>query len=589
MSARAGRRQRRISSRHARRSATVPSTGSGRSSEHGRDPATRIAGRGVDERAVGQRGQPAELADGEGPAGGGRTPTGADGPLLSGRGQHQRGRGQVVIGERPAGEPIRIRAALGQHQRGTRMHRHAGRRVGSGAAHLDAELAGRAQVGEREPGQSLGHWRAADIRPADEQQHQPVRHHRTTPFHAACRTVAFPSNHGSGAGMSRVLLSAPDIGSLEEEYLLRAVRSGWVAPAGPDLAAFEDAVAHRSGTAAAVGVCSGTAALHLALLGLGVGPGDVVLVPTLTFVATANAAVYTGAEPLFVDCTRRDGNVDVDLVAAALADLAAAGRRVAAVLPVDLFGACADYAALLPVCAAAGVPVVEDAAEALGATRAGRAAGSFGRVGAFSFNGNKILTTSGGGMLVSDDLPLLDRCRYLATQARQPVPWYEHLEIGYNYRLSNLLAALGRAQLLRLDAMVRRRRWIRDRYRELFAGVAGVRLLGAGDLESNCWLTCVVVEPDACGWRAADLAADLSAADIETRPMWRPMHRQPVFAGARTLLTGAADHLYRNGLALPSGSALTDAQVGTVLDRIGGFLRARRADRRQPAGQEVHR
>ncbi len=252
-------------------------------------------------------------------------------------------------------------------------------------------------------------------------------------------------------------LSAPDIGPLEESYLIAALRSGWVAPVGPDLDAFEREVAARVGTRGAVAVSSGTAALHLALLGLGVGPGDVVLVPTLTFVATANAVRYTGARPVFVDCDPRTGNLDVALVAELLRDLRSRGERIGAVIPVDMFGSCADYAALLPICAAADVAVVEDAAEALGATHLGRPAGSFGRVGALSFNGNKIMTTSGGGMLVGDDVALLDRARHLSTQAREPVAHYEHRETGYNYRLSNLLAALGRAQLIRLDGMIDRR------------------------------------------------------------------------------------------------------------------------------------
>ncbi|MGN9813138.1 DegT/DnrJ/EryC1/StrS family aminotransferase [Micromonospora sp. BQ11] len=371
-----------------------------------------------------------------------------------------------------------------------------------------------------------------------------------------------------------VHLSPPDVGPLEESYLLAALRSGWVAPVGPDLEAFEREVAERVGTRGAVAVSSGTAALHLALLGVGVGPGQIVLVPTLTFVATANAVVYTGARPVFVDCDPRNGNVDVALVAEALHRLRAENERVGAVVPVDMFGTCVDYTALLPVCAEAGVPVVEDAAEALGATHRGRPAGSFGRVGALSFNGNKIITTSGGGMLVSDDTALLAHARHLATQAREPVPHYEHRHIGYNYRLSNLLAALGRAQLVRLDAMIARRRVLRDRYAKLFAPVPGVRLLGDEDGTGNCWLTSIVVDPGQAGWRAADLGTHLAGHGIETRPVWKPMHRQPVFAGARGFLTGAAERLFANGLTLPSGSALDDMQVDRVLAAVEEFVTA---------------
>ncbi|GIJ33489.1 aminotransferase class I/II-fold pyridoxal phosphate-dependent enzyme [Micromonospora sediminimaris] len=372
-----------------------------------------------------------------------------------------------------------------------------------------------------------------------------------------------------------ILLSSPDIGPLEESYLIAALRSGWVAPVGPDLDAFEREVAARVGTRSAVAVSSGTAALHLALLGLGVGPGDVVLVPTLTFVATANAVRYTRARPVFVDCDPRTGNIDVALVAELLHDLRSRGERIGAVIPVDMFGSCADYTALLPICAAAGVPVIEDAAEALGATHLGRPAGSFGRVGALSFNGNKIMTTSGGGMLVGDDLTLLDRARHLSTQAREPVPHYEHLETGYNYRLSNLLAALGRAQLIRLDGMIDRRRRLRDRYAKLFAPVPGADLVGAEDTGSNCWLTSIRVDPRRSGWTAADLAAHLAARHIETRPVWKPMHLQPAYADTESRLTGAAERLYAEGLTLPSGSALTEPQVTAVLSAIDEFLVAR--------------
>ncbi|MBL6279496.1 aminotransferase class I/II-fold pyridoxal phosphate-dependent enzyme [Micromonospora fiedleri] len=374
-----------------------------------------------------------------------------------------------------------------------------------------------------------------------------------------------------------IYLSSPDVGALEESYLISALRSGWVTPFGPDVDAFEQEVAARVGTTGAVAVSSGTAALHLALLGLGVGPGDVVLVPTLTFVATANAVSYTGARPVFVDCDPRTGNVDVGLVADLLQRLRARGERVGALIPVDLFGSCADYTALLPICAAADVPVVEDAAEALGATHLGRAAGSFGRVGALSFNGNKIMTTSGGGMLVGDDAALLARARHLAHQAREPMIQYEHRETGYNYRLSNLLAALGRAQLARLDEMIDRRRQLRDRYAKLFAPVPGVELIGAEDSGSNCWLTAIRVHPQRSGWHAADLAAHLAEWNIETRHVWKPMHQQPAYAGAESLLTGAADALCAEGLTLPSGSALTERQITFVLGMIDDFVTARTA------------
>jgi dTDP-4-amino-4,6-dideoxygalactose transaminase len=372
-----------------------------------------------------------------------------------------------------------------------------------------------------------------------------------------------------------VLLSAPDVGHLEQEYILAALRSGWVAPVGPDLDLFEREIASRVGVPHAVAVSSGTAALHLALLGVGAGPGDVVVVPTLTFAATANAVVYTGATPVFADCDPATGNLDADLLSQLFAELGAEGASLRAVVTVDLYGSCADYERIVPQCDRYGVPIVEDAAEALGATRHGRPAGSFGRAAALSFNGNKIMTTSGGGMLLTADDALADRARYLANQARLPVEHYEHGDIGYNYRLSNLLAALGRAQLCRLDEMIERRRAVRDGYAKVFAGVDGVRLLGE-DPAANCWLTSIVVEPEQSGWQARDLAAYLAARGVETRPVFKPLHLQPVFAHARTALSGAAEGLFRNGLTLPSGSALDRDQVRKVLDGITEFLEGRR-------------
>jgi dTDP-4-amino-4,6-dideoxygalactose transaminase len=372
----------------------------------------------------------------------------------------------------------------------------------------------------------------------------------------------------------RIYLSPPDVGELEAAHLLDACRSGWVAPVGPHLDAFEHEVAERTGVGHAVALSSGTAALHLGLLALGVLPGQVVIVPSLTFVATANAVRYVGAEPVFVDCDPVTGNLDVEMLADLLTALGRERRTVGAVVPVDMLGSCADYTAIEPLCAALEIPVLEDAAEALGATHQGRAAGSFGGAAVLSFNGNKIITTSSGGMLLSDDAELVARCRYLATQARQPVAHYEHTEVGFNYRLSNLLAALGRAQLSRLDAMMARRRLLRDRYEKAFAGLDGVRVLG-GDPGANAWLTAVVVEPDRAGWCYADLAGHLAARDVETRRLWKPMHLQPLFSGARAALSGAAERLFATSLVLPSGSALDDAQVDRVFAGIRAFLESR--------------
>lgn len=395
----------------------------------------------------------------------------------------------------------------------------------------------------------------------------------------------------------RIYLSPPDVGEAEQAAVLRALRSGWVAPLGPEVDAFEAELAAATGRAYAVALSSGTAALHLALLNLGVGPGDVVVTATMTFAATANAVAYTGARPVFVDCDET-GGMSPSLLAAALDDQLDQGARVKAVLPVDLLGKVADYAALEKVAADRGLPVLSDAAESLGARRLGRPAGSFGTAAALSFNGNKVMTTSGGGALLTDDAAMADRARYLATQARQPVLHYEHTEVGYNYRLSNLLAALGRAQLARLPAMIERRRQLRLRYRRLFADVPGAEVFGGADGSGagrpdagrsdasvgagrddhdNFWLTSVLVDPAVATWSGQDLVEVLARADIEARPLWKPMHAQPVFAGAPAYLDGTADRLFRTGVSLPSGSAMTAEQQQRVETVIGEFLEQRAA------------
>lgn len=380
--------------------------------------------------------------------------------------------------------------------------------------------------------------------------------------------------------MTRIYMSSPDVGEVEEQAVLAAMRSGWIAPLGPDVDAFEREIAERVGVANAVALSSGTAALHLALLGVGAGPGSVVLTSTMTFAATANAIVYTGAEPYFVDCDPATGNLSPALLEQAIDGASAQGLRIAAILPVDLLGQVADYDAIGALAARHGIPVVADAAESLGASRGGRAAGSFGDVAAFSFNGNKIMTTSGGGMLLTADDALAARARYLATQARQPVAHYEHVDIGFNYRMSNLLAALGRAQLSRLDGMIARRRALRERYRDLFASVPGVTIFqGEDDAEDNVWLTSILVEPEVAGWRAAELSAWLAEDDIESRPLWKPMHLQPVFAAAPRLVDGSAERLFETGVTLPSGSVLTEEQIERVTDRIDAFVGARAGSR----------
>ena len=373
--------------------------------------------------------------------------------------------------------------------------------------------------------------------------------------------------------MSRVLMSPPDVGQLEEDAVVRAVRSGWIAPTGPEVTAFEDEMAARIGVSHAVAMSSGTAALHLAMVAIGVRADDVVIIPTMTFVASANAVVYTGATPCFVDVLSEDGNLDAELLADAIADLRSNGRRVAAVMAVDLLGKCADYASIVKVCAEAEIPMIEDAAEAVGAARIDGKAGSFGIAAALSFNGNKIMTTSGGGMLLSEDGDLAAYARFLSTQAREPVAHYEHEHIGYNYRLSNILAALGRAQLARLDEMIERRREIRGSYRNLFSGIDGVRIFGGDDTGQNCWLTALVIDRSAAGFEATELSAYLDRRDIESRPLWKPMHLQPVFANAPRYDLGVAQGLFEHGITLPSGSAHDKETISRVCEALDGFVK----------------
>ncbi|WP_423920285.1 DegT/DnrJ/EryC1/StrS family aminotransferase [Frigoribacterium sp. 2-23] len=381
--------------------------------------------------------------------------------------------------------------------------------------------------------------------------------------------------------MTRIALSSPDVGVAEADAAARAVRSGWVAPLGPEVDAFEREMADYIGRQHAIALSSGTAALHLALITHGVGPGMVVPTSTFTFAATANAIAYTGAEPFFVDVDPATGNLCPDLLAEALDRLKREGRRVGAVMPVDILGKAVDHAALEPLAAAAGAPLLLDSAEGVGASYQGRRVGSFGSAAALSFNGNKIMTTSGGGMLLTDDAHVAETARRISTQARQPVRHYEHTEVGFNYRLSNVLAAVGRAQLDRLESMMLRRREIRERYRAVVATVAGVEIFGGhDDVDDNCWLTSIVIDPTVVSVSAADLMTAFDAADIEVRNLWKPMHLQPVFRGLGSLVTGAAERLFATGLTLPSGSGMTDAEIDRVCSVLYDALQGTVADRR---------
>lgn len=371
--------------------------------------------------------------------------------------------------------------------------------------------------------------------------------------------------------LSRIYLSPPDMTVAEETAVSQAVRSGWVAPLGPELEAFENDVAEFVGVTNAVALSSGTAALHLALKAVGVVPGDSVITSTMTFVATANAITYVGARPVFVD-TLNDGTLDPFLVQDAIEQEQRSGKRVGALVPVDIYGRLADYPTLLEISASEGIPLVADAAESLGASRDDSLSGSFGDAAVVSFNGNKIMTTSGGGMFLSDDPEKASYVRYLATQAREPFIHYEHVELGFNYRLSNVSAALGRAQLARLPEMIARRREIRRTYLQVFQSIEGVTVLTGEPDKDNCWLTCLLIDPNSHPHGPLDLLAHLEQSNIESRPLWKPMHMQPLYRNSTFIGGNNAENLFRVGLALPSGSSMDDGDLERVVGSLKHFF-----------------
>jgi pyridoxal phosphate-dependent aminotransferase EpsN len=368
----------------------------------------------------------------------------------------------------------------------------------------------------------------------------------------------------------RIYLSPPHLDGRERELLLQAFDSNWITTLGPEVDAFESEICALTGLGHAAALSSGTAALHLALLMLGVGPGDDVLCSDLTFVASANAVVYVGAAPVFIDSERATWDMDPGLLEEELRDRGAKGRRMPkAAIVVDLYGQCADYGRILGICADHGVPVIEDAAEALGATYRGRAAGNFGVIGIFSFNGNKIITTSGGGMLVSNDPEYVCRARFLSTQARDRAPHYQHSQIGYNYRMSNLLAAVGRGQLARLPEKIVGREKIGTVYREALADTPGIEFMPvSGEGKPNFWLTVILVDPKAFGADREAVRLALEAENIESRPVWKPMHLQPVFEGCRVRGGGVSEEIFEKGLCLPSGNGLGSSDQGRIIEVI---------------------
>jgi pyridoxal phosphate-dependent aminotransferase EpsN len=371
----------------------------------------------------------------------------------------------------------------------------------------------------------------------------------------------------------RIFLSSPHMSGKEHKYINEAFETNWIAPLGPNVDAFEAEIAQYVGASEAVAVSSGTAAIHLALSLLGVGNGDKVFCSGFTFIASANPIIYQGAEPVFIDSEPETWNMSPLALERAFNDAIKDGTLPKAVIVVNLYGQSAKMEEILAICNQYGVPIIEDAAESLGATYKGKASGTFGKFGVFSFNGNKIITTSGGGMLVSDDREALQRARFLATQARDAAPHYQHSQIGFNYRLSNILAGIGRAQLEVLDERIASRRAIFQRYYDELTNLPGFRFMPElKDTFSNRWLTALTINEKEAGITVTEILSTLSTENIEARPVWKPLHLQPVFEERKYYphneRESVSESLFNNGLCLPSGSNMTEEDIETVIHHI---------------------
>jgi len=375
----------------------------------------------------------------------------------------------------------------------------------------------------------------------------------------------------------RIYLSPPHMGGEELKFVHEAFESNWIAPLGPQVSAFEREVASYVGTKGALAVNSGTAAIHLGLRLLGVGSGDKVFCSTLTFIGSVNPILYLNAEPVFIDSEPESWNMSPNALKRAFEDVAQNYDLPKAVIVVNIYGQSTDMDPILDICDEYGVPVLEDAAESLGAFYKGEPSGTFGKYGIFSFNGNKIITTSGGGMLVSNDTEGLEKARFWATQARDPAIYYQHSEMGYNYRMSNILAAIGRGQLRVLDDRVKRRREIFDTYKSELGSIPGVGFMPeAGFGKSNRWLTVMTLDPEMIKKSPFELVDYLEEQNIETRPVWKPMHLQPLFEGKKYYTheenRSISDMLFKTGICLPSGTAMSQGDLERVIDAIREFL-----------------
>ncbi|MDK2821971.1 MAG: pyridoxal phosphate-dependent aminotransferase EpsN [Clostridia bacterium] len=371
----------------------------------------------------------------------------------------------------------------------------------------------------------------------------------------------------------RIYLSSPHLSGYEEEYIKEAFTTNWVAPLGPNVDAFEKELAEYVGAKGAVALSSGTAGIHLALRYLGVEREDMVFCSTFTFIASVNPVLYQGGNPVFIDSEPTNWNMSPEALRKAFKWAVKNGKLPKAVVVVDLYGQSADMKPILEICREYGVPVVEDAAEALGATYKGKKCGTWGDLGVYSFNGNKIITTSGGGMLVSDNEKALEKARFWATQARDRAVWYQHSEVGFNYRMSNISAGIGRGQLKVIEDRVEARRRVFARYQDLLGDIEGISFMPeAGYGRSSRWLTVMVLDRDKVKVSPLDLIAALESYNIESRPAWKPMHLQPLFKGCSYFTAeegiSVSDELFASGICLPSGSNLTEEEQDRVVEVI---------------------
>lgn len=374
----------------------------------------------------------------------------------------------------------------------------------------------------------------------------------------------------------RVYLSPPHIMGKELDYVKEAFESNWIAPLGPQVDAFEKEIAAYVGVKSALALSSGTAAIHLALRYLGVGSGDVVFASTLTFIGSVAPVLYQGATLVFIDSEEESWNMSPEALISAFDNAKKGNKLPKAVIVTDLYGQCANYDRIVEICRYYKVPIIEDAAEAIGAIYKNKKAGSLGTMATLSFNGNKIVTTSGGGMLLSDDVEIINRCRFWATQARDPAPWYQHSDYGYNYRMSNICAAIGRAQLETVRERIQTRRKVFDRYKRALGLISGINFMPEAKYGmSNRWLTVITIDSKQINIKPIDIMNALERENIESRPVWKPMHMQPLFCSApyyKNFKKDVSKVLFESGLCLPSGSNLTEIDQDRIIEIIKGTL-----------------